>query len=837
MKEVNMTLTNNGGGKSTTNQKPNVAEDVSGEYPRSEYYDDVSLSAEARGVARTEISIAAHSDIYTIPTSVATPSVYGHNQVSKSAGGAVWEVDDTAGNERIVIKHHEGGGIELKPDGSILISALKNKVDITGANTTVIVGGEATLEYQGNLNMKVVGEFNVDCLDFNLTTRGNKLEKIMGSENRVIGRGSTTEITGQKTTYVTKGVTETYLGGHEHNVKGEFNHNIDGDGGFYVSGDIDISSEKDISIAAPKMLIAGDQLLIMGSNGVIGGQGVDITGKGAVFQKGITAPTFHGDLNGVANTSRVTRSQSYAENAIGSAGAAITNTANDVAVNPDTSTVSAYNESEFGIRKVKIDVTDKMVSYIDKSTSYSGVSSTPMNIHNIRSKFRDPVNRSNTKLANQLIAEGVLCPSYNTPVPPATGRIVKEEATPIVSSGQISSLSSTLAGTYVERFPDANIIPEEKYNPLLKEDISASTKLNESITVARFLGTDDATNLSFLRDPEAKRQLSKYLYVHGTILKRIADNQEQFSGVNLQVSESVYRPGPNEVITKGSINDLKLKGRAVVYKIVDISGRPNNNKLFEIAQYLKDTAYYEEMILSYDTYQCNLGGASIITARLIIILPEISDEWSASFKRGISTDFNGTKLAQKEFVEVIPSSSEYLAINTTGEEHSPDAFPHHGLDQTKNPETIGYDGVSNGKLYPERMVKIADSSARKYGTGPLLLEYVTGQRWNDMKAHAAADGINLVPTSAYRSFYYQKRARIEHTQASPGYTIAREGKSNHGLGLAVDISIPGWSRGVDPTNLAVWKWLNKNAEQYGFKQKPSLKFKDAVHWSRTSTGG
>ena len=327
------------------------------------------------------------------------------------------------------------------------------------------------------------------------------------------------------------------------------------------------------------------------------------------------------------------------------------------------------------------------------------------------------------------------------------------------------------------------------------------------------------------------------MYIHGTILKRIIDNQEQFKGVNLQVSESVYRPGPSEVITKGSVNDLKLKGRAVVYKADDSSGASNNNKLFDIAQYLKDTAYYEEMILSYDTYQCNLGGGPVITARLIIILPEISDEWSASFKRGISTEFNGTRLAQKEFIEVIPNSAEYLSINATGEENSPDGFPHHGLDQTKNPEAIGYDGFSNGKLYPERMVKIADASARKYGTGPLLLEYVTGQRWNDMKSHAAADGINLVPTSAYRSFYYQKRARIEHTQASPGYTIAREGRSNHGLGLAVDISIPGWSRGVDPSNLPVWKWLNENAEQYGFRQRSSLKFKDAVHWSRTSTGG
>ena len=102
-----------------------------------------------------------------------------------------------------------------------------------------------------------------------------------------------------------------------------------------------------------------------------------------------------------------------------------------------------------------------------------------MDINTTRSKFRDIANKSNTKLTSQLLSEGVLCPSYNNPVPPGTGRIVKEEATPIISKGQISSLNSTLAGTYVERFPNANITPEEKYNPLLKEDISASTEIND----------------------------------------------------------------------------------------------------------------------------------------------------------------------------------------------------------------------------------------------------------------------------------------------------------------------------------------------------------------------
>jgi len=805
-------------------------EDPSGKNPRSKYFNSPSTNKEVLGQERTELEMPVQSENVQSEPEQTSESQLDKIQVNETPGGITIVLDDTPENKRVVIKHPEGGGIELMPDGGVKIVSMKGKLEVIKSDVTIVVGGDATLEYQGNLDMKVAGEFNIDCLDFNLTTRGNKSEKIIGSEDKIIGRGSSTQITGNKATYVTESVVETYLGGHEHNVKGEFNHNIDGAAGFFASGDVDITSETDVNVSSPNTTVSGDKLSVMGGTGQIGGQAINYTGNGAVFQKGVTAPTFHGDLDGTATTSTVTQSQTYGEASQGSAGS-ITNTATPTFPQINADMVTAYNGSEYGIKEVTIDEDDDMKKFIDQSSTYQGVHHTKPTVRMARSAMRDPANRNNKALTNAYIANNVIDESYSNPTPPEIGRIVTEKSTPILAAKSPDIFRNDAYATYVAKRKFANITPEDKYNPFLKEEITAKTKLNDSVSIAKFLGTEDPTNLKFLRDLEAKQQLAKYLYVHGTAVQRILDNNLDFKGISFVVSEGVYRPGPTE--TPAGLNDLKLKGQAIVFKAVNSSGKESNSALFDIAVYLKDNAYFKEMILSYDT----LEGYNNIASRLIMILPDIDDDWYGIFDRKVTTEFNGQKLSQGELVEVLPYKTEYISEGFTGKENTPDGYPHHGLDQTLNPPSIGYDGISNGKLDPAKLIEIAPASSRKYGTGPLMLQAQTARAWFDMKAAAAADGIELIPTSAYRSYYYQKRARIEHRAKDPNYTIATEGRSNHGLGLAVDIAIPGWSRNVDPSNLPVWKWLNENAGRYGFKQKASLKFKDAVHWSRTPTGG
>ena len=195
-------------------------EDPSGKNPRSKYFNSPSTNKEVLGQERTELEMPVQSENVQSEPEQTSESQLDKIQVNETPGGITIVLDDTPENKRVVIKHPEGGGIELMPDGGVKIVSMKGKLEVIKSDVTIVVGGDATLEYQGNLDMKVAGEFNIDCLDFNLTTRGNKSEKIIGSEDKIIGRGSSTQITGNKATYVTESVVETYLGGHEHNVKG-----------------------------------------------------------------------------------------------------------------------------------------------------------------------------------------------------------------------------------------------------------------------------------------------------------------------------------------------------------------------------------------------------------------------------------------------------------------------------------------------------------------------------------------------------------------------------------------------------------------------------------------
>lgn len=444
-------------------------EDVSTDYPRTNYFYSPSVNKEALGVERTELTIPVQSEYLDENKGAAVASEVGKIQVQETPGGIKIVLDDTPSNKRIVIKHPTGGGIEFKPDGSVLVSAIKGKVDVTGADTTVIVGGDATLEYQGNLNMKVTGEFNIDCLDFNVTTRGNKTETIAGTESKTIGRGSTSEIVGQKVTYVTESVVDTFLNGYEHNVKGDMNTNVQGDIGIFSSGDADITSETDVNIASPNTTVSGDKLSVMGGSGSIGGQSVNFTGNGAVFQKGVTAPTFHGDLDGTATTSTVTQSQTYGEASTGSAGS-ITNTATPTFPQINADMVTAYNGSEFGIKEVTIDDTNDIKNFIDQSTNYQGVHYSKPTTAMARSAMRDPANRNNSQLTTRYVQDGVIDESFSTPTPPAIGRVITEEATPIISTQSVDLYRNNMYATYVPKAKFANITPEEKYNPLLIDE-------------------------------------------------------------------------------------------------------------------------------------------------------------------------------------------------------------------------------------------------------------------------------------------------------------------------------------------------------------------------------
>ena len=108
------------------------------------------------------------------------------------------------------------------------------------------------------------------------------------------------------------------------------------------------------------------------------------------------------------------------------------------------------------------------------------------------------------------------------------------------------------------------------------------------------------------------------------------------------------------------------------------------------------------------------------------------------------------------------------------------------------------------------------------------------QRFTAMKAAAAADHINLVVTSAYRSPDQQTqawnnngcslvngRAVCQTRTAAVPCSLGGSG-SNHTRGTAVDITLSG----------GVYAWLQQHAAQFGFYNRLA---NDLPHWSDTGT--
>lgn len=680
-------------------------DDPSGLYPRSHYFNSTNINYAATGSRRNELNIPTSFPGVNVNYGVSDiQSEYPYNQVSETVSGHVMEFDDTPGNERVLIKHNTGSGVELRNDGSVIVSANNRKVEVVGGDNIVIVEGEGTLIYKGNLNLKVVGDFNVDVSgDYNVKVAGNRSETVTGSDRKTVNGNVGQIIRGGYSTTVTQQVTDTFLAGHSHNVKGTFSNNVDGSANYVASGNAVFTSEGQVSVSATDINIAADNLSVFGGTGVIGGEDVFVYGYNGEFQKSVyaesmSANTFHGDLNGTASGAQVA-------GGLGSPGA-LTNTALDTTSRavPTASLVREYlSKAAGGIRRVKIDVGNYIKNFIDRSEAYSGLSSVPLNVERARSRMRDPANRNNSAFVGQLISEQVLCAGYNIPTPRGIGRIVSGDA--VTEYGQTQIGNQVNAGTaYIPASISTTIIPEAEYNPFFAGNITSSTRLAPGITMAKFLGSSDPTNISFIQNNNARVQIAKYYYIHSQIIKRVQTDTDAFRNFNLIVSEGLYRPGPSETVTAGSLNDLRLKGRAVGYDLVDDTGASNRTALFDLAAYLKSKINYDEMILSYDTLDCNLN------CRLFIILPELTDEWTGTYRQLVRTEYNGNVLAQGELVEALQEPS------TGSVDASSQSYEFSGV----NVES--YSGQIQGninRLHP-KLLELLDVAATQTGLQPIV---------------------------------------------------------------------------------------------------------------------
>lgn len=130
-------------------------------------------------------------------------------------------------------------------------------------------------------------------------------------------------------------------------------------------------------------------------------------------------------------------------------------------------------------------------------------------------------------------------------------------------------------------------------------------------------------------------------------------------------------------------------------------------------------------------------------------------------------------------------------------------------------------GIEPGKL-PERLLRKVEGGGK--------LHHLASYAWEAMCSKAKSEGVQLKPTSSgdlYREYELQKRGFLSRYQLAPipgqstktfeGKTwylkkgmamLATPGKSQHNLGLAVDIH-----SASEPKRL---KWLIANVKEFGF---------------------
>jgi len=94
--------------------------------------------------------------------------------------------------------------------------------------------------------------------------------------------------------------------------------------------------------------------------------------------------------------------------------------------------------------------------------------------------------------------------------------------------------------------------------------------------------------------------------------------------------------------------------------------------------------------------------------------------------------------------------------------------------------------------------------------------------WEQMRAAAAADGVDLRLIGAYRTYESQARAHQAYLEGRKGAPVLPPGESEHGLGLAVDVTNGHTVGPGDPE----WGWLQVHARDYGWYPIRS----ESWHW-------
>jgi hypothetical protein len=416
--------------------------DPSRVFPRKQYINVASTNLAARGIIRNELYLGGGDQGISLDLNDTLSSQYPYNQVRETISGHVTEIDDTPGNERMLFKHRTGAGIELRADGTVIVSSVNNTIRISGGDEKVIVEGDGEISYNGNLTLNVSGDFDLRVGgDFNVQVSGDEDKDVRGSKRTKVHRNQESTIKKNNSAYILGTDTETVYGNKNSFIRSNLKQYIEGNTDQYTGGILTMTAEDEVVLSSPNINIGASSLTVIGDSGTFGGDEIVYYGKTAHIDRVNTtsthstamyATTFHGSLNGKASFAAAADQAGSAPLGPGSGGGSqtIDNTeaTNKTTVEVDSLIIDDYlNLSNKGVRRVSIDNSDVIRNQIDKTVDYGGVSAKRLTTPEVRSKLRDPLTLANKKFVGAQIAEGKLSPAYVNSVPPSIGRTVPNE--------------------------------------------------------------------------------------------------------------------------------------------------------------------------------------------------------------------------------------------------------------------------------------------------------------------------------------------------------------------------------------------------------------------------
>jgi len=428
--------------------------DPSGEYPKRDYFYDNSINKAATGEKVNNLSLGGGDFGVDLDLPDQEPSVFPYNQVSETPSGHSFEMDDTPGGERILVKHRTGAGIELRADGSVVISTRKQRIEVVGGDSKTIVEGEGDLVYKGNVDLRVDGDFNVSVGgDYNVDVAGDQVLNVKGRRTTTVNRDDNTTIKGNKGEQVVGMNTSTTLGDRYIITKGNLNMFTEASTELLTGQDLITTAVNEWVAAASTANITGRTVSMIGHKGTFGGPMMDYYGKTyGGMPGGLTnLSTFYGSLVGRATEafhSDYAIKATYADFAKGAKNAVKAAKEAPCVVLPGIPKpgIMPYvplpptaplpnpaivelqlSTSRYGIRGVSVD--DKLEEKILKSDDYSELFSHDPTISEIRSKLRDPSHLNNGKFTSFLVGEGKLNSEFKVNIPTNIGRSANKKGT------------------------------------------------------------------------------------------------------------------------------------------------------------------------------------------------------------------------------------------------------------------------------------------------------------------------------------------------------------------------------------------------------------------------